>query len=137
MGTSEDSHRRYENLDHALEQWNIPLENRPLIRAYAQALGFTHYEDRAGYLKAVRPDGPPLQIRYGYSTGFVSEEEARTFSGPEQDVWPATRKNLWGFTHPMNRTHERSAAARAAERDHGVCTSCFTQRSASGACHCD
>lgn len=37
----------------------------------------------------------------------------------------------------MNRTHERSAAARGAERDNGVYTSCFTQHSASGACHCD
>ncbi|WP_277244897.1 hypothetical protein [Micrococcus terreus] len=140
MGTQPSDHARghHASLDQALEAWNIPRENRPLIRTYVQGIGFERFEDRSGYLKGTRSDGgPPLHIAYGWSSGFTSEQEARTSAGPAQDVWRSERKGLWGFTHPVHRMHHGCARSRNEDRAQEICQVCFMQRSAAGTCSCD
>jgi hypothetical protein len=130
----------YASLDAALEERGIPLENRPLIRSLADYVGIARVEGTTGYLKAVRAGGgPALLINYGWTSGFVSEEEARDAAGDtEVDAWPSERgTGRWGVSHPVHRMRDTSGSRTAPEeRDYGSCPDCFVRRSATGACLC-
>lgn len=97
--TSRTFHQ-YLDLEDALEGQRIPLENRPMIRAFVASIGCSRFERTTTYIKATRiHGGPDLQIGYGWTTGFATREEAEATGGVE--VWPTGHR--WGITHPVHR----------------------------------
>lgn len=128
--------KTYASLDQAFKEHRIPLENRELIRRAVAAVGIERYAGTSTYIKAYRQDGGPnLRIRYGYTTGFISREEAESVEN-HIGVWQSSRKDLWGITHPVNNIGGGNTGPKRTERDYGTCTECFTQYRPNGACAC-
>ncbi|WP_137845169.1 hypothetical protein [Microbacterium sp. 2FI] len=131
---------RYASLDAALRAKHIPLENHELIRRFTDAIGCESYYDRSSYIKAVRADGGPnLLIAYGWSTGFTSEDEARSATRAE-DCWQdKPHSTRWGVSHPVNKIGQggQGAASRTEHRTYDTCPECFTEFAASGDCRCE
>ncbi len=129
--------RRYGSLDDALEATNAHLDNRPWIRELCARIGISEYHQTSGYIKAVRSDGgPPLRIAYGWTNGFVSQEEAEAATGVP--AWPSEdRRDLWGVTHPVHGHGGSGAGGKPAEVGYGVCPTCHTTITPSGTCLCD
>lgn len=128
--------RIFTSLRDALAAYRIPEENHTLIRRFCEHLGIVDYEERAGYIKAVRPDsGPALQINFGWTNGFRSEEEAHAAAGADAKVWPSDRATgLWGVTHPLNAIGHGGGGPEKAAPDYGTCPNCFLTLPATGAC---
>lgn len=126
---------QFGSLGEALRLRGIPLENYALIERFTAAVGIDSYYEHGQTIKARRRGaGPDLEIAYGYTTGFASEDEAVTATG-SAECWPHGR--TWGVTHPINRLYdgqERVVAHK--ERHYGVCPECFIEYSASGTCAC-
>lgn len=133
---------RYTSLDAALRDHHLPMENDPQIRHFVTALGITDFYDRGSYIKAARPagtSGPALQIYYGYTSGFASEDEARMAADGITEHWPSHRgKDVWGVTHLENkiRTGDGSGPGRAhaADAQREACPTCHYLLPASGSC---
>jgi len=126
----------YASLDQALETHRIPLENRQLIRRAVAAAGVVRYTGTSSYIRAHREDdGPILRIRYGYTTGFISREEAESV-GEHAAAWPSARADLWGVTHPVNNIGARGTESRRVERDYGTCPDCTMKYRPNGTCGC-
>ncbi len=122
-GMTEKVFHRYASLDEALEDKRIPLENRPMIRAFVVAIGCARFERTTSYLKAGRRDGGPhLQIAYGWSSGFVSREEAEAAAGIEP--WARERKGLFCVTHPVHKGHRGGGVSYEAATSGRICPSC-------------
>ena len=132
--------RRYASLAEALREHGIPLENHVFIRTFTDAVGIDAYYGTTSYIKAIRSGtGPDLNIAYGWSNGFISQEEARAVAGPHAQAWPSSRgTEQWGVSHPVHRGHDSSGRGTTAhDRDYGTCLRCFTRRAANGTCLCD
>lgn len=129
------AHRSYEALDNALAAHQIPLENHSLIRQFCESVGIERYEDRSGYIKGVRSGhGPALQIHYGWTNGFLSEEEARAACG-DAPCWASGRgTELWGVTHPVHRIGQGGGGPVRPERHYGTCLAHNIALPASGIC---
>lgn len=95
--------RVYDSLDSALDDFDIPLENRDAIRQAMASVDVERYEATSRYIKAIRAgEGPDLRIEKGFTNGFVSEAEASRAASPA-DVWRSSgRAGLWGMTHPSS-----------------------------------
>lgn len=90
--TSRSGLPRFASLSDALREHGIPLENHSFIRRFTDAIGIEAYFGTTEYIKAVRTGaGPDLNIAYGWSNGFVSEEEARLATGDTTQVWTSSR----------------------------------------------
>lgn len=118
------------------------MENDPQIRHFVTALGITDFCNRGSHIKALRPPGDPgpaLQIHYGYTNGFASQDEARMAADRITEHWPSgRRKNVWGVTHLENkiRTGDGSGTGRAhgADTRREACPTCHYVLPASGRC---
>lgn len=128
--------RHYPSLHAALHAQRIPRESQGFIERMLEPIPTSAYIERAGYIKVVRADGgPALEIHYGWSSGFRTEEEAVAAAGAEAH-WPSARGHgLWGVDHPVRgrRTSERPGL-HTRPRDYGSCSSCFQTLPASGVC---
>lgn len=131
-----DDSRRYASLDRALFAHGIPLENHPLIRRFTAEIGIAAFFERGPYIKAVRKQsGPALNINYGWTNGFVSEDEVINAAGEDLKRWPSGRgTGLWGITHPIHGHASSSGGAARPARNYGVCPRCHMQLPASGRC---
>ncbi|MGO2747006.1 hypothetical protein [Microbacterium sp.] len=129
--------RKYESLDQALQSFRVPLENHALIRRFVETVGISALYQTSGYIKAVRSGGgPDLHIAYGWSGGFISEDEVIDVAG-DVHRWESSRKGLWGITHPANRGSASAGASSSREhRDYGTCPECFMTFHANGSCGC-
>ena len=138
---SDDGERVFASMDLGLREFGIPLENHEFIRQMAAELGIVRFVATRSYLKAARPGGgPALNINYGWTNGFMSEEEALRAGGATTEVWPSDRgSGQWGVSHPVNqlRDPDGSSASSGSAKDYDTCPRCFTTFSASGACFCD
>lgn len=94
---------RWETLDQVFQANDIPMENWPFIQRIVQHIGIDHYEGiKSGrYIKAIRRDGRRmLKIAYGYTAGFLTEEEAVAAAG---DVArDPSSAGGWYVEHPVN-----------------------------------
>ena len=96
----EKSYRQYADLDEALEQKHIPLENRPIIRALIATIECSRFEETTGYIKVTRSQpGPTTEIGWGWVTGYLTREDADGAGGVS--VWPYGHG--WGITLPINK----------------------------------
>jgi hypothetical protein len=94
----------------ALTAVGIPAENHEFIQGFTSAIGIAEYRpvvrsDRS-YVLAKRRDGgvPDLHIFYGYTTGFMSEDEILQAAGTGCECGASTsRKRTWYVAHPKNR----------------------------------
>jgi len=104
---------RLATLSDVFRKLRMPLENRPVVEAYAAAIGISGYFERAGYVLAERRSGgPSLRIAYGWVNGFIDEEEIRAAVGDRLDAWQSDeRAPLWGAWHPVNRAHAGNGAS--------------------------
>jgi hypothetical protein len=129
---AERTFRQYADLEDALEQKHIPLENRPIIRAFVAAIGCFRFEETTSYIKATRiKPGPQLEIAYGWTDGFETREEAEAAGGVA--VWPIGRR--WGIDHPVNRgTGDRSKRSLAPVTSGKFCPTCHLELTATGEC---
>lgn len=129
------------SLDEALRANRIPSENHATIRKLTAAIGVKSFSQTASarYVKAHRIDGgPDLFIEFGFTNGFVSEDEIIAID-PLLDREPSTvRKGLWVVWHPTNGKHSNGASAARSrrEKDYGTCPDCRQLYSATGACWC-
>ncbi|QNK52669.1 hypothetical protein H7F30_14075 [Dermacoccus sp. PAMC28757] len=125
---------KYTSLDHVLTAKGIPHENWPLIRSITEYIGILDCELTSSYIKARRLDvGPDLHIYYGYTSGFVSEQEAANAAG-DFDRWQSTaRSGLWGVTHPDNKIREGGTSSRA-RHEPAVCPNCYLTVPSNGVC---
>lgn len=127
-------------LSEALQSHAIPLENHAFIRKFTDAIGIAEYTLTTAYIKARRRGpGPDLNIAYGWSNGFTSEEEARHAAGADARVWRSGRATgLWGVSHPEHKIgHRGGGKSRPPVREYGTCSTCFTRYAANGTCLCD
>ena len=121
----------YANLEEALEKKRIPLENRPIIRAFVASIGCSRFEETSSYIKATRTQpGPDLQIAYGWSYGFATRKEAEAAGGI--DAWQYGSR--WGITHPVNMTRDGSDRSRPPLTSDRFCPTCNMELSLSGDC---
>jgi hypothetical protein len=132
---TERTFNRYADLDDALERKRIPLENRPIIRAFVASIGCILFEETTSYIKATRSQpGPDLDIAYGWTTGFATREEAEAAGGVE--VWPWGRR--WGITHPVNKTRDGDSGRRTPLTSGQICPNCNMEMPLSKECpNCD
>jgi hypothetical protein len=132
--------RRYSSLDRAFADQKIPVGNQTFIRAFCSRMGVSTFDKRSGYIKANRSgEGPALQIYYGWTNGFHSEDEAREAVGPGARVWPSERgAHLWGVDHPVTRATSAAHSKPPVFVDYGTCPRCHLKLPAGGACDtCD
>lgn len=127
----------------ALTKARITSDNHKFIRRLTDAVGIMDYRVIDGdkpYVIATRRDGlRDLHIYWGYTAGFVSEEDARRASGGAGDIAPSgTVKGTWYVTHPVNRVYSGSDRARREERNADFCGTCREQLPLTGTCgNCD
>lgn len=120
--------RTFRSFDEALEAFQAPLENRPLMREIAAGLSFTEiWIPASGSYIAVAPARGITAVAY-FNRGFV---DVRTEDGGYRSV-----------ELPVNRLRDGNGSAAAARRmedpGRGVCPTCFMQLPASGRCDaCD
>ncbi|OMC38992.1 hypothetical protein A5740_02825 [Mycobacterium sp. GA-1841] len=126
----------------ALSQTHIPVENHGFIRQFTSVIGIVEFRaiERADkpYVIARRSDGlPDLHIYYGFTNGFISEEEIIRVAGSGVGRAPSSRKGTWYLEHPVNRVHHGAERSRDVRRTAGFC-SCGMQLSVTGVCgNCD
>lgn len=129
--------RAYASIDDALRDHKIPVENHDLIRRVVRDLGGTTVQERSQYIRVDRPNGPPLQIAYGWTSG-LTKDEADRYRGIAEEVWPSDgRPGLYGLTHPVHGAPSSGGGDGRIERDHGRCAVCGMARAANGSCNCD
>lgn len=140
--TSPDSHsgREFSSLDDALADFIVPAENHPIVHHLCEHIGIERYvlvESRA-YLKAIRREaGPILRIHFGYTNGFVTEEEARLAAGSDTNPWESDREPaLWGIDHPENRIGQGGGGPAKVQVEYGICPVHHLALPASGVCEC-
>jgi hypothetical protein len=122
----------------ASKHFVVPRENRDFIAHICERIGVERFVPIAsdGYLKAIRRDGrADLRIHPGYTNGFLSQEEARSVTGSDANVWESARKGLWGVSHPVNQIGQGSGVRSKKERDYGLCPHNLALP-ASGVCEC-
>lgn len=132
-----------------MEQFNLALETRPLVRQIALRAGVIACEVKSSYIKALREDGMhPLHISKRSTEWFGSQAEAVSASDLPDRVRNKTHGDgmvNWAVDHPVLRA-ARGAEVRAATvsssrvveaRDYGTCEVCWQARTPSGSCGCD
>ena len=128
---------RFDALERVLAERQMPLENQRFLRPVVAAIGIAQYELTASYIKAIRADGgPDLHIYYGYTGGFVSEQEVVDAVGDRADRWLYAQRDLWSVEHPVNkiRTEGGRGSGGSGSVQTSVCPTCFIQLPATGVC---
>ncbi|OMC01065.1 hypothetical protein A5733_03270 [Mycobacterium sp. NS-7484] len=126
----------------ALSKTRVPVENHGFIRQFTTAIGIVEYRavERSDkpYVIATRSDGrPDLHIHYGFTNGFISEEEIVRVAGSGVGRAPSSRKGTWYIEHPVTRVHHGAERPRDVRRTAGFCR-CGMQLSVTGVCgNCD
>jgi hypothetical protein len=126
----------------ALTKARIPVENHAFIRRFTTAVGITGYRvvenSSKSHVVASRRDSlPDLHIAYGYTTGFVSEEEIVRVAGNGAGRAPSSRKGTWYVKHPTNEVRPGGERSVSVRREAGLC-GCGMQLSLTGECDsCD
>lgn len=96
-----------DNINRALNDWRMPLENRELIREMCSYIGIAEYKVNKGYIRATRVDAekPALLVRLGYTEGFVDADEAREACGDRAYFRRAEGLQSGDYIveHPVNR----------------------------------
>ncbi|MEZ0358916.1 hypothetical protein [Mycobacterium sp. SA01] len=119
MTTNDPGH---ESLLSALSQARIPVGNHDFIRRLTSAIGIDGYrvkgvESSKPYVLAVRRDAlADLHIYYGYTTGFISEEEIIQVLGGGVVREPSSRTGTWYVAHPINEIRPRGDSSRDSRR---------------------
>ncbi|OBG06223.1 hypothetical protein [Mycolicibacter sinensis] len=137
MTTTDD---QSDSLLGALSKARIPVENHGFIERLTMAVGIAEYQAVVSvdkpYVRARRQDGlPDLRIHYGYTTGFVSEDEVVRVAGSGADRGPSSRKGTWYVAHPTNQVRHGSDRARDIRREAArLCTTCYVQLPLTGIC---
>lgn len=136
MTTADDSS---DSLVGALSKARIPAENHGFIGRVITAVGITGYQAVDGdppYVRAWRQNGlPDLRIYYGYTNGFVSEDEVIRFAGDGAGRGPSSRKGTWYAAHPTNQVRPGSARSRDVRREAtALCDTCFVELPLTGVC---
>lgn len=128
---TERTFRRYIDLEEALGDKKIPLENRAIIRAFVSSIDCARFEATTSYIKVTRRHGgPDLNIAYGWTTGFATREEADAAGGVS--TWPYGRR--WGITHPVHKMRDGGAVRQASLTSERFCPTCHTELPLSGVC---
>lgn len=136
MSTNDAPQRQYASLTHALDAHGIPSENHTLIRRFCEEVGILSFHERSGYIKAVRADGgPALQITYGFTNGFLSEDEVKRAVGDDARCWASRRgTGQWGVDHPINKPRGSDLKAKDSQTDFGTCQVHFLRLPATRVC---
>jgi hypothetical protein len=139
MGAS-DSYS--ESLLEALARAGISSQNHDFIQKFTMTVGIAGYRvvqsSDKPYVKARRRDSlPDLHIHWGYTNGFVSDDDAVRAVGPGVERAPSSRKGTWYVAHPVTKVRPGSPRAADKRREAGYCE-CGMQKSLTGVCaSCD
>ena len=112
--SNESPLNRYGSLEEALVHRRAPVENRVFVRTLLNRMPIDRLLRADGGITAVRSDGAPdIQVRQGYSVGFLTEEEIIAVVGSEAPRWRSSRRpGMWAVDHPV---HGRGAIIEAEE----------------------
>lgn len=95
------------DLNRALNDWKMPVENRELVRAMCSYIGIAEYKLTKTYIRAIRqdPEKPALLIHFGHTEGFVDADEAREACGDRAYFRKAQglKSGDYFVEHPVNR----------------------------------
>lgn len=137
--SGDDDGSAYASLEAAFVHQRTPLENQAFIRRLLAGLDIIAFYDRGSYIRADRARGGyAIQIHYGYSNGFRSEDEITAGVG-DVDRWRSARGTaLWGVTHPEHKLRSGGGGAKVERREWGFCPTCGLKLPATGLCDsCD
>jgi len=124
----------YHSLENALIAFDVPTENRAFLSKISAVAPLARFVRTSGYIRADRADGgPSLNIAYGWTNGFVSEQEVRDIFG-DVEAWPSGRRGLWFVWHPENRGGKPRGGSAGADRIYEICPRCFIEMPPSGVC---
>lgn len=123
----------------ALAKARITSENHQFIRRITESVGISGYtvvNSDKPYVRASRIDGHrDLHINWGFTAGFISEEDALGACGGAADVAPSSSmRGTWYVTHPVNRVHSRRERTQKTQRQGGFCSACGEQLPLTGVC---
>ena len=112
--TNESPLNRYGSLEEALVHRRAPVPNRVFLRTMMSRIPVERLLRADGGITVVRSDGgPDIQVRQGYSVGFMSEEDAIAAAGSEAPRWRSNRRpGMWAVDHPL---HGRGSIIEAEE----------------------
>lgn len=154
--------RPYKSLTDALRAHRIPAANYDFVRAIVEAVGISTLIDRGRYIEAIRlGDGAALHIGKTYTNGFAEDEQV-VVHGRALPLLPSEGRAPYFYViHPSELSGPSTVATRSAgatgtrapekakaeprapkatplaERDYGVCDTCFMVKTPSGGCACD
>jgi hypothetical protein len=137
MTTADD---RSDSLLGALSKARIPAENHGFIERVTTAVGIARYQAVTNvdkpYVRARRLDGlPDLRIYYGYTNGFISEDEVVYVAGSGADRGPSSRRGTWYVAHPTNQVRSGNERSRDTRREvTRLCSNCNVQLPLTGVC---
>ena len=139
MSTSAESS---DSLLAAMSKVRIPVENHGFIRRFINAIGIAGIravdDSSKPHVVAKRRDGlPDLQIHYGFTNGFTSEQEIIDAAGSATVRRPSSRKGTWYVEHPTSKVRVGGERSRSVQRQAESCA-CGMQLSLTGVCaSCD
>ena len=95
---------RYGSLDEALVHRRAPVENRVFLKSLLNRMPIDRLLRTGGGITAVRSDGAPdIQVRQGYTVGFMTEDEIIAVVGAEAPRWQSRRRpGMWAVDHPVH-----------------------------------
>ncbi|CAJ1494130.1 hypothetical protein MU0083_000668 [[Mycobacterium] kokjensenii] len=136
MTTTDD---QADSLVGALSKARIPVENHHLIERVTTAAGISEYQAVIGgdkpYVRAIRRNGlPDLHIYYGYTNGFLSEDEVIRFAGSGAGRGPSSRKGTWYLLHPTNQVRTGAKRSDDVRREAKTCPTCYMALPLTGIC---
>ncbi|MBO0981906.1 hypothetical protein [Microbacterium sp. SD291] len=156
--------RPYRSLPEALRAHRIAVEDYEFIAAVLNQVGVTSLLDRGRYIEAIRGgDGASLHIGKTYTNGFTEDEQivvgATTLrmqpsegrppyfyvshpsqfivAAPSRSKHPSRVRTATAGAAPKVSAARAERATNLAERDYGVCDTCFMVKGPSGACGCE
>lgn len=109
----------------ALRAFKLPLANQEFLAALEQRIPCLGCKVLDGYIKYFREDKlPALEIHYGYTNGFQSEQEVIQIFG-DVDRSESTRvSNIWWVTHPENKIRESGRSRSMKTSEETYCPGC-------------
>lgn len=122
-------------LSEALQLKKIPLTNQQFLEPLAKGIPTLGCTVLDTYIKYFRVDNSaPLEIHYGYTTGFQSEVELTDIFG-DVDRSESTRiKGTWVVTHPENKIRDSGTIKTRQTTEQRPCPECGMLLSQTGVC---
>ena len=130
--------RTIESLGQAFREYRTPFENQQFIQRFVAGLDVARLARYAGHFRIERTSGgPALQVHFGSTIGFLSEDEIRALLGDMSRFPSKDLPGYWGVEHPVQSTAGGGGPGTAGSKlDTAKCPSCGNVMSLRGCDFC-